>query len=104
MAGAFDIPIVETERLRLRGHTLSDFTHTRALWSDAAVVQHLGAKPHTREECWARLLRYAGHWPLLGFGYWLVEEKETGEFVGEVGFADFQRDMQPALGGVPELG
>jgi RimJ/RimL family protein N-acetyltransferase len=49
-------------------------------------------------------LRYAGHWPLLGFGYWLVEERETGEFVGEVGFADFKRDMQPSLGPVPELG
>jgi RimJ/RimL family protein N-acetyltransferase len=104
MTGAFHIPIVETERLRLRGHTLHDFAHTRALWGDAAVMQHMGGKPQTEEECWARLLRYAGHWPLLGFGYWLVEERETGEFVGEVGFADFKRDMQPSLGPVPELG
>jgi RimJ/RimL family protein N-acetyltransferase len=102
--GAPDIPIVETDRLRLRGHTLADFAHTQALWGDAAVVEYLGGKPFTREECWTRFLRYTGHWSLLGFGYWLVEEKETGEFVGEVGFGNFKRDLEPALGEIPELG
>jgi RimJ/RimL family protein N-acetyltransferase len=104
MTSVLDVPIVETERLRLRGHTLNDFVRTRALWADAAVVQHIGGKPQTVEECWARLLRYVGHWHLLGFGYWLVEERATGEFVGEVGFADFKREMEPALGPIPELG
>jgi RimJ/RimL family protein N-acetyltransferase len=104
MSGVPIVPIVETKRLRLRGHTLDDFPQMRDLWADAAVVQHMGGKPQTVEECWARLLRYVGHWPLLGFGYWLVEEKVTGEFVGEVGFADFKRDMEPRLGSVPELG
>jgi RimJ/RimL family protein N-acetyltransferase len=104
MSSASDVPVVETDRLRLRGHTLDDFAHTRALWTDATVMQHMGGKPQTLEECWARLLRYAGHWPLLGFGYWLVEERETGEFVGEVGFADFKREIEPALGPIPELG
>jgi len=104
MIRVLDVPIVETERLRLRGHTLDDFAHTRALWANAAVMQHMGGKPQTLEESWARLLRYVGHWPLLGFGYWLVEERETGEFVGEVGFADFKRDIEPALGPIPELG
>jgi RimJ/RimL family protein N-acetyltransferase len=99
-----DIPIVHTERLRLRGHTLNDFAYTKALWSDAAVVEYIGGKPLTVEECWARFLRYAGHWSLLGFGYWVVEERETGEFVGEVGFGNFKRDMEPALGTIPELG
>jgi hypothetical protein len=87
-----DIPVVETERLRLRGHTLDDFPHTRALWGDAAVVTYMGGKPLTLEECWTRFLRYRGHWSVLGFGYWVVEEKATGDFVGEVGFGDFKRD------------
>ena len=43
------------------------------------------AHPATREEAWARLLRYAGHWALLGYGFWLVEDRTTGSFVGEVG-------------------
>jgi RimJ/RimL family protein N-acetyltransferase len=104
VTGVSGVPIVETGRLRLRGHTLDDFPNTRELWANTAVVQHMGGKPQTLEESWARLLRYVGHWPLLGFGYWLVEEKATGEFVGEVGFADFKREMEPRLGPVPELG
>ena len=99
-----DIPVVETERLRLRGHTMDDFAHTRALWSDAAVVTYMGGKPLTLEECWTRFLRYIGHWSVLGYGYWVVEEKATGDFVGEVGFGNFKRDMEPPLGAIPELG
>jgi RimJ/RimL family protein N-acetyltransferase len=101
---SLEIPVIETEHLRLRGHTIEDFARTRLLWGDAAVVTFLGGKPHTLEECWTRFLRYAGHWCVLGFGYWVVEEKETRDFVGEVGFGDFKRDMEPSLGPIPELG
>jgi RimJ/RimL family protein N-acetyltransferase len=40
----------------------------------------------------------------MGFGYWVAEEKETGNFVGEIGFADYKRDLEPSLKGVPEIG
>jgi RimJ/RimL family protein N-acetyltransferase len=33
-----------------------------------------------------------------------VEEKETGRFIGELGFADYKRDIQPSLGNTPEAG
>ena len=42
-------------------------------------------------------MRYAGHWSLLGFGYWAVEEKETGRFVGDVGLSDFRRELPAKL-------
>jgi RimJ/RimL family protein N-acetyltransferase len=69
-----DVPIIETERLKLRGHTIEDASNVTALWSNADVTRYIGGNPHTVEECWARLLRYVGHWSLLGFGYWVVEE------------------------------
>ena len=50
-----------------------------------------------------RLLRYAGHWWLLGFGYWVLQEKATGAFVGELGFAQWKRELEPAIQ-VPEAG
>lgn len=50
------------------------------------------------------MLRYVGHWQWLGFGCWLVEDQRTGTLAGEVGFADYKRDMQPSLRSVPELG
>lgn len=41
---------------------------------------------------------------MLGYGYWAVEEKVSGHYVGELGFADFKRDIQPSIEGMPELG
>ena len=98
------VPVLETTRLRLRGHHLHDFPTSAAMWADSTVTRYLRAQPFTEEESWTRFLRYAGHWALLGFGYWLVEEKANGRFVGEVGFADYKREMQPSLAGMPEMG
>lgn len=99
-----EVPNLETERLRLRGHRLEDFADSAAMWADPIVTRHIGGKPFSREEVWARMLRYVGHWSWLGFGYWALEEKASGEFVGELGFADYKRDIQPSLDGTPELG
>lgn len=103
-SGSLAIPVIDTERLKLRGHAIGDASLVTALWSNPEVTRFIGGTALTAEECWSRLLRYAGHWSLLGFGYWILEEKATGDFVGEVGFADYQRDLKPALGAVPEAG
>ncbi len=97
------IPTLETERLLLRRHCLEDFAECAAMWSDPAVTVFIGGKPLTEEECWTRFLRYAGHWSMLGFGYWAVEERSTGRFVGELGFSDYKRDIA-ALKETPEIG
>ncbi len=87
------VPIIETERLRLRGHTLADFDASAAMWADPEVTRFIGGKPSTREDSWARMTRYPGHWALLGYGFWLVEEKASGRFVGETGFGNFMRTI-----------
>ena len=99
-----DVPILETERLRLRGYRSDDFAACAAMWRDPVINRYTTGKPLSPEEAWAKTLRNAGLWPVLGHGYWAVEEKLTGEFVGEVGFADFKRDIQPSIAGLPELG
>ncbi|MGJ5816325.1 GNAT family N-acetyltransferase [Paludibaculum fermentans] len=98
------IPVIETERLRLRGHRLEDFVPSAAMWADPAVTRFIGGRPFSEEEAWVRFLRYAGHWQYLGFGYWLVEERATGRFLGEVGFADWKREIEPPIQGIPEVG
>jgi RimJ/RimL family protein N-acetyltransferase len=98
------VPVIETERLKMRGHWLADFNDCAAMWADPIVTRHIGGRPFSEEETWARFLRYAGHWSLMGFGYWAIEEKETHAFVGELGYADFKRDIEPSIKGVPELG
>jgi RimJ/RimL family protein N-acetyltransferase len=98
------VPRLETERLVLRAHSVEDFPDCVALWSDPVVVRFIGGVPLTPEDVWKRLLQYAGHWLVLGFGYWVVEEKVTGKFLGEVGFADLKRAIEPPLGNSPEAG
>lgn len=98
------VPLLETARLKLRGHKKEDFAASAALWADPNVTRHIMGKPLTEEEVWSRLLRYAGHWQWMGFGFWAVEEKESGRFVGEMGFADYQREILPSLNCSPELG
>ncbi len=51
-----------------------------------------------------RLLRYPGLWSLLGYGYWAIEEQASGRCIGDIGYADFKRDIIPPLDDRPELG
>lgn len=74
------------------------------MWGDPDVTRFIGGRPASPEEVWNRILRYAGLWSLLGFGYWAVRERETGRFVGDVGLADFHRDITPPLENAPEVG
>lgn len=98
-----DVPVIETARLRMRPHRLDDFTDCYAMWADPAVTRFIGGKPFSEEEVWGRILRYVGHWSLMGFGYWAVVEKATGDFVGEIGFANYKRQIGPPLS-LPEIG
>lgn len=91
-----------TARLVLRPHVLADFDELAAMWADPEVVRFIGGVPSTRGESWARLLRYIGHWAALGHGFWAIFDHE-GRFVGELGFADFHRDVTPPFD-IPEAG
>lgn len=97
------VPVIDTPRLTLRGHSLADFPASLSMWADPIVTRYIGGLPSSREVVWSRLIRYAGHWALLGYGYWVIEEKASREFVGELGFADYHRDISPAID-APELG
>jgi RimJ/RimL family protein N-acetyltransferase len=97
-------PTIETERLILSGHTLDDFADSAAMWGDAEVVRFIGGRPFGQDECWARLHRYVGHWATMDFGYWVVREKATGQFMGEVGFMEGMRELEPPFEGAPEIG
>jgi RimJ/RimL family protein N-acetyltransferase len=95
---------LETDRLVLRPPQQADFNDIYAMWSDLTVVRHVTGNAFTKEEAWARLLRSAGHWAMMGFGYWVVSEKHSGKFVGEVGFGQYKRGIDPAFDEAPEIG
>jgi RimJ/RimL family protein N-acetyltransferase len=98
------VPVLETPRLLMRGHRVEDFKALLSFWSDPAVTCPSGVAPLSEEDVWGRLLRYAGLWSLLGFGYWAVTDKASGQLLGDLGFADYHRDLVPSLDGRPEIG
>jgi len=99
-----EAPTLETERLILRAFRAGDLELLSAMWADESVVRYIGGQKLSREETWRRSLAACGQWPYTGFGYWIAELKSSGEVVGQIGFADFKRDMEPSLEGEPELG
>ena len=98
------IPVLHSARLTLRAPKLDDFEMSLAMWADPEVTRYIGGRPQTREEVWARLLRYLGHWTVLGYGFWIVEDRASGGHLGEVGFGDFHRELEPSFGATPEMG
>lgn len=99
------IPILDTERLILRDFRLEDFSHYAAMWSNQEFVRHMGdGTPRSEEESWASFLRIGGHWQMMKFGSWAVQEKASGRLIGSVGFNERKRDRGVALKGVPETG
>ena len=98
------IPTLTTERLTLRPYRDADFEPFVAMWMDPEVVRFVGGKPFTREESWNRFMRNAGMWQHFGFGFFAVEERATGNFVGEVGFQERKREIEPSMEGTIETG
>jgi RimJ/RimL family protein N-acetyltransferase len=97
-------PRIETERLVLRARKIEDFQAFAALWADPIVTRYTTGVPVSEEDAWARFARFAGFWPVNGYGFWIAEEKAGGAVIGEAGLAEFRRDMTPRLVGKPECG
>jgi RimJ/RimL family protein N-acetyltransferase len=104
LAGAPNIPVLETSRLRLRALTLEDFTPLAQLWQHVDVVRYITGTPLSLEAIWSKMLQMAGHWALLGFGYWVIEDKERKTFYGSAGLGFFKRGLPAPFDEVPEMG
>ncbi len=98
------VPTLTTERLILRAHRLEEFEDYADFWRQNDLMRFVGGEPPSREQTWARFLRYTGMWHHLGFGFFAIEERGSGRFVGEAGFLDSHRDMNPTTEGTLETG
>lgn len=92
-------PRLVTDRLILRAMQREDFDAFCATRAKPDVMRHIASEPFSRAELWGKFLRGPGMWPLLGYGIWSVERRADGRLIGEIGLADFQRDIDPALPG-----
>lgn len=95
-------PVVETRRLRLRPFQMDDFAAYADMVGDPANWDYSERGPFTSDEAWTRFLRHSGHWQMLGFGTFGVFDKHTDEFIGEVGFSQFNRNLGGHFDWAPE--
>ena len=77
---------MQTERLLLRQWRDDDVDAYARLVADPGVMRYLAdGTPGSRFDAWRAVMTYAGAWRLQGFAHWVVELRETGEFVGRAG-------------------
>ncbi|MDH5833874.1 GNAT family N-acetyltransferase [Luteimonas kalidii] len=77
-------PILETERLILRLPQMGDFERYAALMADEDACRYIGGHL-PRGAAWRRFLQMPGAWTLQGFAMFSVQEKASGQWVGQIG-------------------
>lgn len=92
------VPRIETRRLVLRGYRASDLDAFAANFADPVSTLHTGGVVD-RRMAWRMLTSSVGLWLLTGGGWWAVEDRVSGRFIGTVGA--FFRETAP---GDVELG
>jgi RimJ/RimL family protein N-acetyltransferase len=84
MTTAVEIPVLETERLRLRAWREEDLDGFARFCADEATARFVGGVSD-RAGAWRRMAAQTGHWQLRGYGSWVIEERSGGGFVGYCG-------------------
>ncbi len=77
------ITVIETARLRLRGPRPSDF-EAHAAFSASERSVGVGG-PYSRADAFHNFCAMIGHWPMRGYGRWIVADKATDAPLGVVG-------------------
>lgn len=76
------IPVIETERLRLRPLIFSDWSKYFAFLASGRA-RYMGG-PHSEETAWAFFCNDVAQWSLFGHGALMFEDRETGATLGQV--------------------
>jgi RimJ/RimL family protein N-acetyltransferase len=80
------VPVLETERLVMRGFRDDDQEQWAAIRADDEVMRSLGRDGGIApDEAWREMAMFAGHWALKGFGHWALEERASGALIGNAG-------------------
>lgn len=92
------IPVLDTERLRLRAWAPSDQAAYAAMNADPRVMEHLPALL-SRAESDAQIAAIEAHFARHGFGWWAVERRTDGTLLGTCGLriARFEAAFTPCV-------
>ena len=90
------IPVIETDRLVLRGPEAGDLPAFTAFYQTDR--SHMVGGPRDAVASFTSLDSCIGHWVIKGFGLWHLTLRETGEFIGWAGMIDAPGWDEPELG------
>jgi len=76
--------MIETQRLLLRIPRAEDFDGFAELHADEEASCYIGG-PLVRAAAWRKFLQHPGAWSVQGFGMFSVIDRETGEWLGNLG-------------------
>ena len=85
------VPVLVTERLRLRAPAMDDLP----LWTEIFAAAPFDAAP---DRAWAEFATYAAGWMLHGHGLWSVEARDTRTLLGFVLLGLEWGDAEPEIG------
>jgi RimJ/RimL family protein N-acetyltransferase len=96
-----DIPVIETERLRLRPWRDDDLDAYAALCADPEVMKFFGhnGETKTRAESGEQMAGFVQHWEDHGLGLWCAADRQSDTCLGFVGLAIpfFLPEVMPAV-------
>ncbi|WP_428927821.1 GNAT family N-acetyltransferase [Marinibacterium sp. SX1] len=90
------IPTLTTDRLILRAPKLADFEHWAAFFASPRSIHERGMME--RDAAWRVWASDVAIWQLRGYGPFGIDDRDTGDYLGEVGI--YEPDGYPG----PELG
>ena len=90
------IPVLDTPRLTLRAPKMADLSTLTAFY--ATQRSHMVGGPQDAMGSFTKLSSRIGHWAMLGYGMWHIDDRSNGDFLGWVGM------MNPPVWDEPELG
>lgn len=79
-----DTVVITTERLNLRKMTTDDVKNLMQIFSDPEAMNYYPSTMN-EEEALGWITRTLGNYEKLGVGFWIVEDKSTGRFLGQCG-------------------
>jgi len=90
------IPVLETERLTLRAHTMGDF-QAYAAFCASDRSRYMGG-PFAVTKAWNWFCNDTAQWALLDMGGLLIDRRDTGETIGQVSLCHGPIFPEPELG------
>ena len=90
------IPVLDTQRLTLRAPVAKDLPTLTAFFQTGR--SHFVGGPRDADESFTSLASRIGHWAIHGYGLWHIDARDSGDFLGWVGF------LNPPSWDEPELG